>query len=119
MTREEATHNLGTIAHSGTLEYLERMSVEGRKPDMSLIGQFGVGFYSAFMVASEVHVDSHSARSDNDPVRWSSRGDGSFEVAAGTRGPRGSRIELMLEDDAKEFPSIFASKGSCVATATT
>ena len=111
MTRDEAAHNLGTIAHSGTLEYLKRMESEGQKADSSLIGQFGVGFYSAFMVADEVHVETLSARPGNEPVRWSSRGDGSFEISTGSRQKRGSRLELVLKEEAKEFLERFRIQG--------
>lgn len=103
MTQDEARRNLGTIAHSGTLKYLEQMEKEGRKADASLIGHFGVGFYSAFMVAKEVHVETLSAHPEGEPVRWSSLGDGRFEISKGSREGRGSRIELLLKDDAKEF----------------
>lgn len=111
MTRDEASHNLGTIAHSGTLEYLDRVQSEGGKPDLSLIGQFGVGFYSAFMVAHEVHVDTRSGLPGHEAVRWSSTGDGTFELSAGTRTSRGTRIELVLEDEAKEFLERYRIEG--------
>lgn len=103
MTREEAARNLGTIAHSGTLEYLQRMQAEGRKPESGLIGRFGVGFYSAFMVADEVVVDSLSALPGHEAVCWRSKGDGTFELAPGNRTRRGTRIELLLRQDAREF----------------
>ena len=102
MTRDEATENLGTIAHSGTLRFLEAAKAEG-KADVNLIGQFGVGFYSAFMVADRVVVDSLSAQPGAEAVRWSSTGDGGFDLAAGDRANRGTRIELHLKEDAAEF----------------
>src|SRR5690606_28450743 len=73
MTREEATQQLGTIAHSGTLRFLEaaaKRKSEGQSVDLNLIGQFGVGFYSAFMVADRVDVQSKSGRAGSDAVRW-------------------------------------------------
>jgi molecular chaperone HtpG len=105
MSREEATQQLGTIAHSGTLRFLEaagKRSADGQ-PDLNLIGQFGVGFYSAFMVSDRVDVHSRSARPGHDAVHWSTTGDGTFEVAAGDKETRGTRIELKLKEDAKEY----------------
>ena len=102
MTRDEAAQNLGTIAHSGTLKFLEEAKAEG-KADVNLIGQFGVGFYSAFMVADRVVVDSLSAQPGAEAVRWTSTGDGGFELAPGSRAVRGTRIELHLKEDAAEF----------------
>jgi molecular chaperone HtpG len=102
MTREEASQNLGTIAHSGTLKFLEAAKNEG-KADVNLIGQFGVGFYSAFMVADEVVVTTRSALPGAEPVQWTSSGDGGYELASANRDVRGSRIELRLKDDAAEF----------------
>ncbi len=105
MSEEEAAQNLGTIAHSGTLAFLEKMAkdqAEGNKPDLNLIGQFGVGFYSAFMVADRIDVHSLSARPGHEPIHWSSDGD-SFTVSPGDRKVRGTRIELHLKEEAKDF----------------
>lgn len=106
MTRDEIALNLGTIAHSGTLAFLEQARKQqetGQKPDLNLIGQFGVGFYSAFMVADRIEVDSLSATEGAEPVHWTSTGDGTFSVAPGARDTRGTRIQLHLKDEAKEF----------------
>ena len=107
LTRDEATRNLGTIAHSGTLAFLheqaEAAAKEGKGKPLDLIGQFGVGFYSAFMVADRVEVDSLSAQPGHEPVLWSSTGEGAFELAPGSRAQRGSTITLHLKNDAKEF----------------
>ena len=106
MTAEEARANLGTIAHSGTLEFLQQAAkakAEGKSPDVQLIGQFGVGFYSAFMVADRVDVHTRSAKPGQEGVHWSSTGDGSFTMAPSDKEGRGTRIELHLKDDAKEF----------------
>ncbi|MCA9689985.1 MAG: molecular chaperone HtpG [Myxococcales bacterium] len=106
MSEEEITENLGTIAHSGTMAFLKRMQAqqaEGQKPDLNLIGQFGVGFYSAFMVADRIDVYSRSAHPGNPAVHWSCEGAGAFTVAAADREVRGTRIELHLKDDATEF----------------
>ena len=109
MTREEASRNLGTIAHSGTLRYLEELRqarAEGQITEASevkLIGQFGVGFYSAFMVADEVVVTSLSGAPGSEAVVWRSSGDGNFTIVPGQRAKRGTTIELHLKGEAKEF----------------
>ncbi len=106
MSVDEATENLGTIAHSGTLNFLKHVKSqqeEGKKPDLNLIGQFGVGFYSAFMVSDRIDVYSRSALPGQPPVHWSSSGEGSFEVAPSDRDTRGTRIELTLKEEASEF----------------
>ena len=105
MTAEEATQNLGTIAHSGTLRFLEQVAAEeaeGKRPNLNLIGQFGVGFYSAFMVADRIDVHTLSARPGHEPVCWSSDG-GKFELRPSPRRLRGTRIELHLKPEAREF----------------
>lgn len=104
MTAEEAQKNLGTIAHSGTLEFLDKAprGADGR-PQVDLIGQFGVGFYSAFMVADRIDVTTKSAHAGGTAVLWSSRGDGGFTLGTATRETRGTRIELHLRDDAKDY----------------
>ncbi len=100
MTEVEIVDLLGTIARSGTREFLAQAG-EGAGP--KLIGQFGLGFYSAFMVADRVVVESRSALPGNDPVRWESGGKGTFTVAKGTREHRGTAITLALREDAGEF----------------
>ncbi len=106
MTRDEVAKNLGTIAHSGTLNFLERARAQqesGQKPDLNLIGQFGVGFYSAFMVADRIDVYTLSATPDAEPAHWSSTGDGTFTLGTSEREVRGTRIELHLKPEAREF----------------
>lgn len=106
MTAAEAEKNLGTIAHSGTLAFLEQARAQqqgGDKPDLGLIGQFGVGFYSAFMVAKRIDVYTRAAAPGSSGVLWSSEGDGGFTVTPTERASRGTRIELFLRDDAKEY----------------
>ncbi len=99
MTRQEVIDNLGTIARSGTRAFTERMSEaqvdEGTTE--TLIGQFGVGFYSAFMVADEVTVLSRRA-GENEATRWSSTGDGKFDVGAAERAHAGTTVILKLRD---------------------
>ncbi len=101
MSREEAIDNLGTIARSGTKRFMESMSGDQKK-DANLIGQFGVGFYSAFIVADKVTVLSKRADSD-EAVRWESTGEGEFTIEPSYKMDRGSEVILHMRDDAKEF----------------
>lgn len=101
MNRDELIENLGTIAKSGTGAFINAMSGDARK-DMSLIGQFGVGFYSAFMVADTVSVESRKAGEDHGWT-WTSDGKGSFTVADAPDATRGARITMTLKEDAREF----------------
>lgn len=102
MTHGELVENLGTIAHSGTKAFLKQLAEE-KKPDVGLIGQFGVGFYSAFMVAKRVVVFSRSFAPDEQGWQWTSEGGGGYELAPAADLPRGTKITLELKDDAKEF----------------
>ncbi|HEX5320992.1 MAG TPA: molecular chaperone HtpG [Stellaceae bacterium] len=101
MNREELIENLGTIARSGTAAFVNSMSGDA-KSDLSLIGQFGVGFYSAFMVADRVEVLSRKA-GDSEGWRWSSDGRGTFTVEPGVEVPRGTRITLHLREGDDEY----------------
>jgi molecular chaperone HtpG len=103
MTREEATLHLGTIARSGTAEFFRKLTGDQQK-DSQLIGQFGVGFYSAFIVAERVEVLTRSATvAPAEGVRWTSTGDGEFTVETLERAERGTTVVLHLKEDAKEF----------------
>ncbi|MFM1885850.1 MAG: Chaperone protein HtpG [Pseudomonadota bacterium] len=103
MTREEAVSHLGTIARSGTAEFFGRLTGDARK-DSQLIGQFGVGFYSAFIVADRVEVLSRKAGGPAAAgVRWQSAADGDYTVETVQHEPRGTTIILHLKEDAKEF----------------
>ena len=102
MTHGELVENLGTIAHSGTKAFLKQLA-EDKKPDVGLIGQFGVGFYSAFMVAKKVTVLSRSFAPEEPGWQWTSEGGGGYELAPANDLPRGTKITLELKDDAKEF----------------
>jgi len=103
MSREEVTRCLGTIAHSGTREFLNRLSGE-RQRDSALIGQFGVGFYAAFMVAERVVVYSRRAGlAEDEGVRWESDGRGEFTVEGARVKRRGTEIILHLREDASEY----------------
>ncbi|MCA9568450.1 MAG: molecular chaperone HtpG [Myxococcales bacterium] len=102
MTEAEAIDNLGTIAKSGTRAFMEKMAADAAdRPE--LIGQFGLGFYSAFMVADRVVVQSRSIEPDAAPIRWESEGKGSFVLSEGDRTTRGTSITLHLREDASEF----------------
>jgi molecular chaperone HtpG len=103
MSRDEIVANLGTIAHSGTARYLERLTGDQRK-DSQLIGQFGVGFYSGFIVADEVVVETRKAGlAAAAGVRWRSDGKGEYTVERIDREQRGTSVTLKLRDDAAEF----------------
>jgi TNF receptor-associated protein 1 len=102
MTHGELVENLGTIAHSGTKAFLKQIA-EDKKPDVGLIGQFGVGFYSAFMVAKKVTVLSRSFSPEESGWQWTSEGMGGYDLAPAGDLPRGTKITLELKDDAKEF----------------
>jgi TNF receptor-associated protein 1 len=102
MTHDELVENLGTIAHSGTKAFLKQIA-ENKKPDVSLIGQFGVGFYSAFMVAKKVTVLTRSLAQEDQGWQWTSEGMGGYEISQVNDLPRGTKITLELKDDAKEF----------------
>jgi molecular chaperone HtpG len=103
MTRAEAVEHLGTIAKSGTAEFLTRLSGD-QKQDAQLIGQFGVGFYSSFIVAERVEVFSrHAAVAAAEGVHWESRGDGEFTVASVELPQRGTRIVLHLKEGEHDF----------------
>jgi molecular chaperone HtpG len=106
MSREEVIENLGTIARSGTGQFLARLTGDQRK-DAELIGRFGVGFYSAFIVADEVTVLTRRADEDKSQgVSWASDGQGEYRVAAIERPSRGTTVELKLKADADEFLQI-------------
>ena len=102
MTREELSANLGTIAHSGSRTFLTELAEAARK-DVQLIGQFGVGFYSAFMAAKKVRVLSRSYRKSEEGHEWSSDGSGSYSIAPAPGIRRGTKIIVELKDDATEF----------------
>ncbi len=107
MNRDELIENLGTIARSGTEAFMTRMAAEEEdgaeaRGAAGLIGQFGVGFYSAFMVAKRVEVSSRRA-GEAEGWRWESKGTGSFSVSSDADASRGTRIVLHLRKEAKEF----------------
>jgi molecular chaperone HtpG len=115
MTQQEAIEHLGTIAKSGTKDFMGKLA-DAQKSDAkdqgALIGQFGVGFYSGFMVADKITVESRRAGLiAHEGVRWVSGGTGEFEVEAITRPARGTSITLHLRDDALEYANTYKLKG--------
>ena len=102
MTRDEIIENLGTIAQSGARNFIE--ATRDKKLDFAqVIGQFGVGFYSVFMVAESVRVTSRSYRKDAEAASWYATGEDNFEVGAADMSERGTRVEIKLKEEAAEF----------------
>ncbi len=115
MTRDELGENIGTIAHSGSKKFLQAMS-EDEKKESSLIGQFGVGFYSAFMVAKEVKVYTHSWRTDAEHLVWTSDGKTGYTIDDSPGQRRGCKIVVDLRDnddehDYEQFATASTIKG--------
>lgn len=104
MNRDDLIANLGTIARSGTAAFVDQLSGDATK-DVSLIGQFGVGFYSAFMVADKVDVVSRRA-GDTEAWRWSSQGLGNYEVAPAERDSRGTSITLHVREGEEDYLAV-------------
>ncbi len=110
LSQQEAIDHLGTIAKSGTKEFFSRLSGDQQK-DAALIGQFGVGFYSGFIVADRITVESRRAGLPADQgVRWESRGEGDFTVETIDKPQRGTRIILHLREGEDEFLSAWQLK---------
>ncbi|NQY42261.1 MAG: molecular chaperone HtpG [Legionellales bacterium] len=104
MTKEEVVDNLGTIAKSGTKEFLAKLTGDSVK-DSNLIGQFGVGFYSAFIVADKVVVRTKKADSDQDATEWESSGEDNYNIKSISKENRGTDVILHLKKDEEEFLS--------------
>lgn len=109
MNEEELVENLGTIARSGTKSFVERLSGDAKK-DSTLIGQFGVGFYSAFMVASKITVVTQKAGTQ-EAFCWESEAGDSYEITPATKETHGTTITLTLKEDAKEFLEFYRLEG--------
>ena len=106
MTREEVIENLGTIAQSGARKFIE--ATKDQKVDFAqVIGQFGVGFYSVFMVAEWVQVTSRSYKPDAEAVSWYATGEDNYQVGVADMAERGTRVEIKLKEDAVEFAEDF------------
>jgi molecular chaperone HtpG len=111
LSQQEAIDNLGTIAKSGTKDFVSKLSGD-QKADSQLIGQFGVGFYSGFIVADKITVESRRAGLPTaDGVRWVSGGSGDFEVETIERAQRGTSVTLHLRDDALDYANNWKLKG--------
>ncbi|MDK2985478.1 MAG: receptor-associated protein 1 [Clostridia bacterium] len=110
MTEEELVENLGTIAHSGSKAFVQHL-MEGNKEDINLIGQFGVGFYSAFMVAEKVTLYTRSYKPEAKGCIWTSEGTGSYTIAEAGDLKRGTKIVLHLKEDAREYEKPETIKG--------
>jgi len=102
MTRAELIQNIGTIASSGTRRFVEKLTGDQKK-DMSLIGQFGVGFYSVFMVADKVILTTKRLGASEPAIRWESTGDGTYTLEEADKADRGTELEIHIKEDEKEF----------------
>lgn len=102
MTREELSENLGTIARSGSKEFLQALKEKGES-NASVIGQFGVGFYSAFMAAERVEVYTHSWDQSAESLKWESDGQSGYTISGADEEKRGARIVVHLKEDEKDF----------------
>ena len=105
MTSEELTENLGTIAHSGSKQFLDSVK-KGADINENLIGQFGVGFYSVFMTAERVEVLTHSWQKDGEDLLWKSDGSGTYEINKVKGNRRGTSIVVYLKEDEKEYSNL-------------
>jgi molecular chaperone HtpG len=108
MSRETIVEHLGTIARSGTREFLESLKAADAKERPELIGQFGVGFYASFMVADKVTVISRMAGKPEDAVQWESAGEGEYTIEPAVKPTRGTDVILHLREDAKEYLDPYA-----------
>lgn len=103
MTKQELIDNIGTIAHSGTLDFVKKVTESNSNDKMDLIGQFGVGFYSSFMVAEEISVHTKHYSKGSKGLLWESTGGNDYTIEDKGKKERGTRIELSIKDDEKEF----------------
>lgn len=106
MTRDEVNENIGTIAHSGSADFIKRLAETKDKDEqeqLKLIGQFGVGFYSVFMIAERVVLTTRSADPDAEAIMWESTGDGSYTISAADKQERGTEIKIYVRSDCEEY----------------
>ncbi|MDH4200205.1 MAG: molecular chaperone HtpG [Spirochaetia bacterium] len=110
MTEEELKQNLGTVAKSGTLNFLKELKAKENESKTDLIGQFGVGFYSVFMVANEVTVKSKSYQKNEKAMQWTSTGTGKYSIAPSDKNNRGTEIIIQLKKEEKEYTGEYTIK---------
>lgn len=110
MSKDNLINQLGTVAKSGTFEFLEQLKKSKEQAEGSLIGQFGVGFYSVYMVADKVSVKTRSYEENAESYKWSSKGDEKFEIEEVKKEDRGTQIYFKLKNEYKEFASAFRVK---------
>ncbi|MDE2703880.1 MAG: molecular chaperone HtpG [Gemmatimonadota bacterium] len=104
MTRDEVESNIGTIARSGSAEFAKQLAdADDEEEKLKLIGQFGVGFYSVFMVADRVVITTRAADPDAEAVLWESTGDGTYTLANADKADRGTEIKIYIRSDCEEF----------------
>ena len=106
MTRDEVNENIGTIAHSGSADFIKQLAATKDKDEqeqLKLIGQFGVGFYSVFMIAERVVLTTRSADPDAEAIMWESTGDGSYTISAADKQERGTEIKIYVRSDCEEY----------------
>ncbi|MBN2008884.1 molecular chaperone HtpG [candidate division KSB1 bacterium] len=105
MTKNDLINNIGTIAHSGTADFIKQLAAESKESNAgpNLIGKFGVGFYSVYMAGTEVVITTRSFKKDEKAYEWRSDGTGSFTITELDNAPRGTRIEVHLREEALEF----------------
>ena len=112
MTKDELISEIGTVASSGTMQFLKKMQEEGKTMDSSMIGQFGVGFYSVFMVTDEVIIETRHADPDSKAYRWKSVGEDRFIIEEIDRENRGTKVYFKLKDDYSEFADDYRVKST-------
>lgn len=110
MTKEDLIERIGTVASSGTMAFVEEMQKSGKPIDAQMIGQFGVGFYSAFMVADHITIETRNEDTDGSGFRWSSDGGGSYTIEEIDKEDRGTSITLHLKEDETEFAEAWRLK---------
>jgi len=103
MTKDDLIYQLGTIASSGTLNFIQKLKEQKGQPDVNLIGQFGVGFYSVFMVTDEVTIETLYAESGSTAWKWVSNGTEDFSISPSDRNKRGTKISFKFKEEYKEF----------------
>lgn len=110
MTKQDLIDNIGTVASSGTLNFLSQLKEQEKTLDGQLIGQFGVGFYSVFMVTDEITIETRFASTDSKAYKWTSKGEENFTIEEIEKESRGTKISFKLKDDFKEYAEDYQVK---------